>query len=204
MTKHDLPTRFDQTVNQFKADRIRITKRFELSIRSERVSCRKGCDQCCHYPVLTSILEALVVYRGIVKVRLWTTSIKDQFREHSERVKGLSLDVWLLSHIPCPLLRDGACRVYESRPFACRTVFSRADPHFCDPSHSEGIPPVVDRKKALSEMIDTEEALMRRHRLGRIVLPLSTAVLLAEQLDRGDIDFATCGALVWKDYIQRW
>lgn len=204
--KDNLPTRFDQTLNQFRADRIRIAGKFELSVVSTGVSCRKGCHKCCYYPVLTSIMEALVVYRGVVKKRLWTSSLKARFQEASDRVKGLNLEVWVLSQIPCPLLdqKSGTCLAYESRPFFCRTTFSKADPHYCDPSHSQGQPPVVDRKEALLEMINTEEMLLRKHRLGRIVLPMSSAVLLAERLDKGEIDFSTVGLLVWKDYIQQW
>lgn len=194
-------------MNQFRADRIRVAKKFELKVLSEGgVSCRKGCHNCCYYPVLTSILEALVVYRGIAKNRLWTTTLKARFQEASERVKGLSLDVWFLSRIPCPLLdqKSGTCLAYDSRPFSCRTVFSKGDPHYCDPAHAGGLPPVIQRKEALEDMSHTEEALMRKHRLGRIVLPLSLAVLLAEQLDKGEVDFSTVGVLVWKDYIQQW
>lgn len=195
------------TVNQFRATRIKIADQYERTAKSEGpVSCRKGCHHCCYYPVLTSILEAFVVYRGIARNRLWTSILKARFEEASDRTRGLNVEVWILSRIPCPLLDEasGTCIAYDSRPFSCRTIFARGDPHYCDPSHSGGLPPVLARKEALMEVNEAEASLMRKHRLGRIVLPMSAAVLLAEKLDKGDIDFAMCGVMVWKDYIQRW
>jgi len=35
------------------------------------------------------------------------------------------------SNTPCPLLVDGACSVYEHRPWNCRTWFSTEDPEHC-------------------------------------------------------------------------
>jgi Putative zinc- or iron-chelating domain len=205
--KYNLPTRFELTLGQFKASRIRISSNYERSVVAERpVSCHKGCHHCCRYPVLTSILEALTVYRGIVQKRLWTSILKARFEETSDRVRGLSVEVWILSQIACPLLDEatGTCLAYDSRPFSCRTVYSRSDPHLCDPSHSGGLPPVLPRKEAIMEIGKVEATLMRKHRLGRIVLPLPVAVLLAERLDKGEVDFAACGVLVWKDYILQW
>ncbi len=205
--KYELPVHFEQTLGQIKAAYIKAASDYERSVMVEgRVSCRKGCSHCCYYPVLTSIPEALLLYRGITRKRLWTSKLKADFEKAAERVLGLNLEVWMLSKIPCPLLDEtnNTCKAYEVRPFSCRTVYTRSDPHYCEPSHSAGLPPLLDRKKAIQSMIETETKLLARHRIGRIVLPLSTSVLLAERLDKGDIDFATLGAIVWKEYILQW
>lgn len=205
--RYELPARFEQTIGQFRASQLKISTDFELAVLTEgSISCRKGCSHCCYYPVLTSTLEALVVYRSLVRKRLWTSKLRAHFEQSSDHVRGLSLEVWILSHIPCVLLDEtsGTCKSYESRPFSCRTVYARGDPHLCDPSHSQGLPPVLSRKEVVVEMAEMETRLINRHRLGRIILPLPSAVLLAEKLDRGEADFAAVGFLVWKDYIQRW
>lgn len=205
--KYDLPVNFEQTLGQIKAAYLKSASDYEHLIRvRDRVSCRKGCSHCCYYPVLMSIPEALLLYRGIVRKRLWTNKLKADFEKSADRVLGLNLEVWILSKIPCPLLDEsaGTCKAYDVRPFSCRTVYSINDPHYCDPSHSSGLPPLLDRKEAIKGMVEVETKLLARHRIGRIVLPLATSVLLAARLDKGDIDFATLGAIVWKEYILQW
>lgn len=207
MGKYQLPPRFDLTVNEFKATRLRVVDNYKRGVMAEgRVSCKKGCSACCYYPVMVSILEALVIYRGLLKHRMWTSTLKAKFEESANKVRGLNLEVWFLSHIACPLLDEESktCTAYKQRPFSCRTVFSRSDPALCDPATSGGHPPLLDRKQVVSEVGQEESRLMRKHQLGRIVLPLSVAVLLAEKLDKGEIDFAGCGLAVWKEYIHRW
>ncbi len=39
---------------------------------------------------------------------------------------------WRLSNNPCPLLVNGRCSVYESRPESCRTFFAHSHPERCD------------------------------------------------------------------------
>lgn len=205
--KYDLPAKFEQSLKEFKATKIQVAKDYERNLLVEgRVSCRKGCHHCCYYPVLTGLMEALSIYRSINQNRLWTVSLKKKFKETADRVRGLNIEVWILSQIPCPLLdeKSGTCIAYDSRPFSCRTVFSRSDPYNCVPSHSDGVPEVVPRKDVIQEMYRVESGLLRRHRLGHIILPLSVAVPLAERLDKGEIDFSICGSLIWKEYIQQW
>jgi len=75
---------------------------------SSHLTCRKGCDACCRhislFPVEAAAL-ALALGRGGSEE---AGRIRRQAREAS--AEG-----------PCPLLREGACLLYESRPIICRT-----------------------------------------------------------------------------------
>ncbi len=76
--------------------------------------CKKGCSLCCHNEVSISVLEAEYIekYAGIKQNTNLT--IKDS------------------SGTPCPLLVDGACSIYQYRPFVCRRhVALFDDPKWC-------------------------------------------------------------------------
>ena len=205
--KYELPAGFEKTLSQFRAAKIQIASDYRQKILAEgNPSCRKGCSRCCYYPVLTSLMEAILVYRGIFRNHLWTSTLRAKFQEAADRVRGLKLEIWTLSEIPCPLLdvEQGTCKAYSSRPFSCQTVYSRKHPHYCHPARTSGLTQLVPRKEALEEFGKTDSEMMRRHQLGKIQLPLASAVLLAEKLDKGEIDFSTCSRMVWKEYIQKW
>jgi Fe-S-cluster containining protein len=204
-TKYELSAEFEQTLRQFQVKQLMLATDYDRSVLTTgSISCKKGCSQCCYYPVLSSTLESLLIYRSIVKHRLWTNSLKKAFDEHSNRVRGLNLEVWMLSKIPCPLLNisTGTCKIYKDRPFPCHTIYSRADPYYCDPAHSGGMPVLVPRNALLNEVSEMESDCLIQHQIGRIILPMSTAVLFAEKLEKGEINFSSLGVLVWQDYIQ--
>jgi Putative zinc- or iron-chelating domain len=75
----------------------------------DRVQCRRGCAFCCYVEVAVTPLEAI---RLAGRARPATPASASSHRA------------------PCPLLADGACSVYERRPFACRSIFSE-DAHAC-------------------------------------------------------------------------
>lgn len=66
------------------------------------VQCRRGCAFCCYVDVVVTPIEAIRLARSGPK--------------RSPAPAG--------RRSPCPLLVDGACSVYATRPLACRAIFS--------------------------------------------------------------------------------
>lgn len=86
------------------------------------LACGPGCTFCCHLYVEVTPLEAIA---------LWN-SLRDDRRERQRQaiaamapqVSGLGPESRRAARLPCPLLADGQCAVYETRPFACRGLYS--------------------------------------------------------------------------------
>ncbi|GET32861.1 hypothetical protein PbJCM13498_17240 [Prolixibacter bellariivorans] len=91
-----------------------------------RIDCRLGCSWCCHQQVLVMPAEMLLIVDFIEKNFDKETkgAILRRAVDKDENVKKLSPEKVLLAKIPCPLLRDGSCSVYQVRPMACRIYLS--------------------------------------------------------------------------------
>jgi Fe-S-cluster containining protein len=76
--------------------------------------CQKGCSHCCNIDVGVSRLEAeFITHNG--------GPMLDQGTSYSTSHTGA-----------CPFLaKDGACSVYKTRPFNCRTFHTLDDPKYC-------------------------------------------------------------------------
>jgi Fe-S-cluster containining protein len=74
----------------------------------ENIACRRGCDGCCRHISLFPV-EALSLAQALRELpETLATHIRGKARAASP--DG-----------PCPLLEDGACLLYPSRPIICRT-----------------------------------------------------------------------------------
>jgi Fe-S-cluster containining protein len=102
----------------------------EKSATSGDIKCRKGCSHCCHGPVEIWPHEAalLVEIAREAGMELDTALLERQSR--------YTMDTWRqqpAADTACVFLGgDGACRVYESRPNACRKLLVVTDPALCD------------------------------------------------------------------------
>lgn len=85
-----------------------------------KIACRKGCSFCCYTQVEVSIVEAIAVADSVATEAALAASV----RAAVGKVQGLSALDRMRAHIPCPLLRDGACSVYAVRPRSCRALTS--------------------------------------------------------------------------------
>lgn len=85
-----------------------------------KIACRKGCTFCCHSQVEVSIVEAIAIAHAIAG----SPDLSAGVRTAAPKVRGLSALARMQAHIPCPLLRDGACSVYTDRPRSCRALTS--------------------------------------------------------------------------------
>lgn len=84
--------------------------------------CSRGCSHCCRMDVQMGTLEA-----HYIEAR--TSAVAD----------GTGEKVTMGHRTACPFLdADGACSIYEFRPFNCRTFHTLDDPKYCadgDESH---------------------------------------------------------------------
>jgi len=130
------------------------------------IYCRKGCYSCCDEPISVSLQEGEsivyylyqheeVLHSFLVNFQRWV----DAAQKHADILQQMSHIVtqgfadgiskeqmqalveeqgsrWWQLHIPCPLLTDGACSIYEVRPWVCASVFATER---CDPSRSNEI-----------------------------------------------------------------
>lgn len=84
-------------------------------------ACRAGCAHCCHFPVGVTFAEALLLHRTLAAEPGLHAAVLANARADAERP-------WLdLIGRPCPLLTDGRCSTYDSRPLPCRALASSDD-----------------------------------------------------------------------------
>src|SRR6266850_23389 len=105
-----------------------------------RLDCKEGCSYCCCKPgVLISIPELLRILE-----RLTTTldpdgiaAVRDRAASYTRQLNGRSFDEPTDESIPCPLLNDGRCSVYEVRPLTCRG-YNSTSVDACRRAHESG------------------------------------------------------------------
>jgi|GEM_PF-704642 len=90
------------------------------------VACQAGCDHCCHQSVGVTAPEALTIYAYLVAKRTPAELglLLERLRAFSRATRGLSSRERVSPDLPCPLLEDHACSVYEVRPLSCRGMNS--------------------------------------------------------------------------------
>jgi uncharacterized protein len=82
---------------------------------SKHLVCRAGCDGCCHHHLSVFAVEAEEARAAINTLPAAIRArVEEQAREVIKReARG--------APVACPLLVDGRCSIYESRPLICRT-----------------------------------------------------------------------------------
>lgn len=84
--------------------------------------CMKGCSHCCSIDIYISTLEAAYI----------SEHTKKPYNTTSPYTRGHTT--------PCPFLAsDGACSIYDYRPFNCRTFHTLDDPQYCASGNSHAI-----------------------------------------------------------------
>lgn len=98
--------------------------------------CKKGCSHCCYEPAYTDRRVIDHIISGMspeqieeVKARLPAWLEKTNHMRNSQK-RPRAHDYRELN-VPCPLLKDGLCSVYERRPLDCRIWFAIGNPDDC-------------------------------------------------------------------------
>jgi len=117
---------------------------------AKRLACAPGCNHCCRSPVGVVGAEAVLIADFVAR----SFSAEDRLeleRRMAQRKAALADGDLLRTYVLCPLNVDGACMVYESRPYNCR-MFHSFDVDACervfvarDPGGSLPVDPVRKR-----------------------------------------------------------
>jgi Fe-S-cluster containining protein len=110
------------------------------------LDCCEGCWYCCAKPgVLVSIPDLL---RILDRVRsAWgpdaLAALRGRARRYAAQMAGRRFDDPIDESVPCPLLVDGRCSVYDVRPLVCRG-YNSTDVKACRDAHgnSSGLVPI--------------------------------------------------------------
>lgn len=209
MTKRRLPVLVERSVGQVQTLRQTLASQFEGAVTSEAkhaglsVTCAPGCASCCYHPISISVLEAIPIYRYLVRHRKWTTELRKRLQETAEKQLSVTYEVWLLSLIPCPLLgEDKRCTAYDERPLACRTMVSVGDPYYCHPHRMGDQTEVVPRDGTMLKFQEAEAKVLRKNQIQVRQVPIGQALLLAERVCNGDLDISSVDAEILKEYAE--
>jgi hypothetical protein len=136
----------------------------DVAASQKTISCTKGCPYCCSLYILASLqeCEAIVYYlyrhedklsNFIKSYKVWQEridKIERTFRKintlHSKTILNketpeereifnAECKYYATQNIACPFLIDGACSIYEVRPYACAGVVSISPSEWCQPLH---------------------------------------------------------------------
>lgn len=101
--------------------------------------CKKACTYCCRKPgVLVSVPELL---RVLDYVRTHfddpvVSALRERSTRYAAQVDGRDVNQPSAESVPCPLLVDDLCSVYEARPLVCRG-YNSTDVEACRRAHDD-------------------------------------------------------------------
>lgn len=98
------------------------------------IACKSGCAHCCRLLPLVTMAEALGIAQRLLEDP--HTQWGPLAARIDKQVEILMSDSptgaeWFKRQIPCALLKDETCSVYQDRPAACRMLYAVGDPDNC-------------------------------------------------------------------------
>jgi Fe-S-cluster containining protein len=150
--------------------------------RAAGAECRAGCTACCYLMVQATPYEVLTIARHLLetKTQAEIESIRQRLQEVAETPLDMALRV--KAKMPCALLENGRCSIYEHRPSVCRMMLSQSRAA-CDSCLQEGggsIPYIEQPAKIAAVMHSgIDYALITRRNLSTELAELSRALLIA-------------------------
>ena len=94
---------------------------------------------CCRQLAVAGIDEALVIARVLRRTRRATPALRDALYEAGRAAEASGRTAHFAAQVPCPLLEDSRCTVYEVRPTACRGCLSLDSPSRCSPPSGQRV-----------------------------------------------------------------
>lgn len=106
----------------------RLAARQQQVVAAEnvKIACARGCAYCCHLRVEVRPHEVFVLAQHIQATfdDASRAKVLAKLDENVRRIAVLSAEQHIRAGIPCALLEDGVCSVYEGRPATCRKYYS--------------------------------------------------------------------------------
>lgn len=159
----DLHKRIDSVVSHVKSKGVRF-------------GCESGCSHCCNLRVEALAPEVFYIARKLRSERPIRDieSLIEKLKEFSQRAKGLRTTEHL---IPCPMLSNGRCSIYEYRPMMCRK-YNSLDASVCETPFSRVPESTELTMKSVAIGIGFNSSLEKR-KLSSIPHELGQALLVA-------------------------
>ncbi len=143
------------------------------------IACGKGCNGCCHDPVMVRGPEVVDVANWLALPEqaaarttfldaypTWRTAVGDAPERLAKLLRTGPQAYYDSEHqglrrkaVLCAFNHDGACLIYPVRPMVCRTNHAVGTSEHCQPSDTSGTPPTrinfapVDKMVALSRRV---------------------------------------------------
>ncbi|HEY9852050.1 MAG TPA: YkgJ family cysteine cluster protein [Leptolyngbyaceae cyanobacterium] len=115
-------------MNQAQQKLLDLEQRIEVRVQDIRASrewwpCRRGCDRCCRQlaqPPELSLQEWTRIDKAVAAL---PATIRTEIKQKIEQLLVEIAKNTVNSPVVCPYLdeNEGACRIYDARPIACRT-----------------------------------------------------------------------------------
>ena len=150
--------------------------------RTGGAECREGCTSCCHLMVMATPFEVLSIARHLLETQP-AARLKD-IKQRLRRLSEVPIDSTLRARakLPCALLENDRCSVYEQRPSVCRVMLSqsRAACESCLHGAGGAIPYIEPPSKiAAAAQMGIDYALISRRKVSIELVELSRALLIA-------------------------
>ena len=128
--------------------------------QNSAVSCYKGCHWCCHQAVFANSYE--LHYLGTNIKKKFSSEEVSAISKRTEHKYSMTLnlndDEVLNYKAPCPLLKNDACKIYDSRPMACRiylsTKLETCLEFYHNPEHKTNYPALIDFPLSAGRMMN--------------------------------------------------
>jgi uncharacterized protein len=159
----------------------------------DSLACKLGCDHCCRRPVGTSaptVLRIAAALREGLSAEDFARALA-RVVALDEKTHGVSWTPTERPPLPCAFLVNGACSVYEVRPFVCR-AWNSADAEAC-------------RRALGQESIEMRFDLFQRTTFAAVEKGLQAAVQ-ESGLDAMDLELTAAVRVAMEnaDACQRW
>lgn len=123
----------------------------------EKVECSKGCSYCCYSTVSVTALEMKAI-ESHIRHRFTEAEmilVVESAKALKKKYQSISKEDRIYSRDECPLLLEGKCSVYESRPLMCRSAYSTSS-EACKIAHSDPefpVPMLTSPKAFADDMV---------------------------------------------------
>lgn len=132
---------------RLEALRVSWHRKMKAAHRNE-IKCRKGCNHCCRYLVLTWTFEGILIAYRLLQAgqssidtfkrlqalnrmqapKLHEIRTQERVAVGADQVNYLAkpdslADEWFGRYEDCPFLQDGLCSIYDIRPLACSSHY---------------------------------------------------------------------------------